>query len=292
MIFRKPSPTAHPQAAEIEAAGLRWLAEARLCGGVDVVEVHGVVDGVLQLETVAEARPDPAAAAAFGTSLARTHRSLPAGVSFGELPPAHPAGAPPLFGPAEQLLPLGAGAHASWGAFYAQERLDPLLERLGEVPAQLRAARDRIAAGDFDGASPGADRGEPARGAEPPSRLHGDLWAGNLLWRAAPADPAAAVEAVLIDPFAHAGHRETDLAMLQLFGMPHLETILRAYDAEAPLAPGWRDRVPVHQLFPLLGHWVLFGQGYARPTLEACERILPGRTDERTRRIRRRRLHD
>src|SRR6478752_4834379 len=57
-----------------------------------------------------------------------------------------------------------------------------------------------VAAGTFDSA-------------EPASRLHGDLWSGNVLWTAR--------EAVLIDPAAHGGHRETDLAMLALFGAPH-----------------------------------------------------------------------
>jgi hypothetical protein len=58
-------------------------------------------------------------------------------------------------------------------------------------------------------------------------------------------------------------YRETDLAMLALFGCPHLDTVLAAYDEAAPLAAGWRDRVPLHQLFPLLVHVVLFGAGYA-----------------------------
>lgn len=261
MGFRKTSLTAAP-AARIEAAGLRWLAEAVPAGGAAVVEVLDVDDGALTLGTVVEARPDRQAAAAFGAALARTHRSLPDGVAFGALPPGHPPGEPPLFGPAEQLLPLGSGTHTSWGAFHAAERLDPLLERLGEVPAALRGARDRIAAGDFDGGSGGE---------EPPSRLHGDLWSGNLLWRSAPSSGA---EGVLIDPFAHAGHRESDLAMMQLFGMPHLEAMLAAYQTEAPLAPGWQDRVPVHQVFYLLGHWALFGDGYARATLHACDQIL------------------
>lgn len=279
MSFRKTSPAAQPRAAEIEAAGLRWLAEAQPEGGAAVVEVLDVVGGVLELDAVVGARPDRAAAEAFGAALARTHRSPGEGAVFGELPPQHPAGSPPLFGPAEQLLPMGTGTHASWGAFHAQERLDPLLERLTQVPGELRAARDRLAAGDFDGPGAGAaaagSTAEPGAAAEPPSRLHGDLWAGNLLWRVT-GDPAsgAQVEGVLIDPSAHVGHRESDLAMMQLFGMPHLEAMLRAYDAEAPLAPGWRDRVPVHQLFPLLGHWVLFGEGYAGATLRAAEETL------------------
>jgi fructosamine-3-kinase len=77
----------------------------------------------------------------------------------------------------------------------------------------------------------------------------------------------------VIDPAAHGGHRETDLAMLALFGAPQLETILAAYDEAAPLANGWRDRVELHQLFPLLVHTVLFGGGYGAQALRACERL-------------------
>ena len=90
---------------------------------------------------------------------------------------------------------------------------------------------------------------------EPPARLHGDLWTGNVLW-------GQDGRAWLVDPAAHGGHRETDLAMLALFGLPHLPRVLDAYDEAAPLAEGWQDRAGVHQLFPLLVHACLFGGGY------------------------------
>jgi fructosamine-3-kinase len=89
---------------------------------------------------------------------------------------------------------------------------------------------------------------------EPPARLHGDLWAGNVMWT-----PQGAT---LIDPAAHGGHRETDLAMLALFGLPHLDDVLAAYDDERPLRPGWRRRTALHQLYPVGVHAVLFGGHY------------------------------
>ncbi|GAA3284283.1 fructosamine kinase family protein [Nesterenkonia halobia] len=275
MTHRKSVPADRPEAALVEAAGLRWLAEPASSGGAAVVGVEAAADGLLELEEIVEARPDPQAAEAFGAALAITHRSLAAQGQpppFGALPEEHPAGVAPFFGPAEDLRDVGAGTHDSWGAFHAGERLDPLLAELdagpwaadGDSRRLLQRVRDRIASGALDDD-------------EPPARIHGDLWAGNVLWRAAPAERgrgSGAVEAVLIDPAAHAGHREADLGMLRLFGLPHLDRVMQGYQRTAPLRDGVEDRVPLHQLFPLLAHWVLFGPGYAAPTLRAAESAL------------------
>ena len=72
----------------------------------------------------------------------------------------------------------------------------------------------------------------------------------------------------LIDPSAYGGHREVDLAMLRLFGAPS-RAGLRAYEEVAPLADGWRERVELYQLLPLLVHALLFGGSYRR----AAERV-------------------
>jgi fructosamine-3-kinase len=99
-------------------------------------------------------------------------------------------------------------------------------------------------------------------GGDRPSRLHGDLWAGTVLFSAA--------GAVLVDPAAHGGHPETDLAMLELFGLPHLDVVLGAYTEAAGTPPGRAARVPVHQLHPLLVHAVLFGAGYGERAVAAA----------------------
>jgi fructosamine-3-kinase len=78
-------------------------------------------------------------------------------------------------------------------------------------------------------------------------------------------------DAWLIDPAAHGGHRETDLAMLRLFGCPHLDRVLGAYQEVAPLADGWTERIGAHQLFPLLVHTVLFGRSYAAQAIAAAK---------------------
>ena len=69
--------------------------------------------------------------------------------------------------------------------------------------------------------------------------------------------------ATLIDPAAHGGHRESDLAMLALFGCPHLADVLDAYQEVHPLRRGWQHRVALHQVYPVGMHAVLFGGGYA-----------------------------
>ena len=101
---------------------------------------------------------------------------------------------------------------------------------------------------------------------EPPARIHGDLWSGNVMW--------TPTGVVLIDPAAHGGHRETDLAMLVLFGAPFLDDILSAYDKVAPLAPGWHTRVPLHQLFPLAVHAVGHGPSYGIELERAARAVL------------------
>lgn len=254
MSFAKRTPAAHPQAALVEAAGLEWLKSAEACGGPAVVAVLAAEPGLLRLQEVTAAPPSAEAAAEFGAALARMHRSLGPDTPFGTLGAGHPADQPPLFGPADQPLPMGTGQHRSWGAFHAQQRLDPVLERLRPMASSsdwkvLLAARDQICAGVYDDE-------------ETASLIHGDLWSGNVLW-----SPAGAV---LIDPAAHAGHRESDIAMLQLFGMPHLDELLGAYQQTAALQTGWQQRTAVRQLFYLAVHWLLFGSAYRGPTLAAA----------------------
>src|SRR5690606_12227391 len=135
--------------------------------------------------------------------------------------------------------------------YWAQDRLRPLADTLprllgAEGHATVDAAIDVIAGGAFDGIS--------GRGAEPPSPVHGDLWSGNLMW--------TAHGAVLIDPAAHGGHRLEDLAMLSLFGAPHLGELFAGYEAEHPLPADWQQDLPAHLFFGLLAHVRLFGEAY------------------------------
>jgi fructosamine-3-kinase len=97
-----------------------------------------------------------------------------------------------------------------------------------------------------------------------PALVHGDLWWGNVLW-------GVDGRPWLIDPSAHGGHPEEDLAMLGLFG-PVPDRTLRAYEEVRPLDPGWPERVDLFRLVPLLVHTVLFGGGYRAQAVAAVRR--------------------
>jgi fructosamine-3-kinase len=228
-----------------EASGLRWMAEA---GAVPVPEVLGRDQNALVLSWVPPCSPDPAAAERFGRELAGLHA---AGADrFGAPWPGFIASLP------LDNEPLPGDA---WPRWYAERRLLPFVRRAADAGALPRA--------DVRLVESVADRiGELAGPAEPPSRIHGDCWSGNVLWSGG--------RGWLIDPAAHGGHRETDLAMLALFGAPYLDRILAAYAEASPLSDGWRSRVPLHQLHPLLVHVCLFGAGYAAQTRSAARAAL------------------
>jgi fructosamine-3-kinase len=228
---------------ETEARCLRWLAEP---GAAHVAEVLAVEHDCLVLRWVEPARPNAESATTLGRELARLHASGADG--FG----------------AEQdgfiaTLPLPNGGAPTWPEFYATKRVLPYLK--------LAADRDHIESADVETVEAVVRRlTELAGPEEPPARIHGDLWSGNIVW--------GSEHGTLVDPAAHGGHRETDLAMLALFGVPHLQRLLDAYQDETPLADGWEARQPLHQLFPLLVHAALFGGHYGLKASEAAERAL------------------
>jgi fructosamine-3-kinase len=228
---------------EAEARGLRWLAEP---GVAEIADVLGLQADCIVLAWIEPTRPSPEAAAALGRMLAELHAS----------------GAP-AFGADEDgfiaTLPLPNKPADTWPEFFAVRRILPYLKLAadrghidGADVAEVEAVVRRI----VDLAGP----------AEPPARLHGDLWSGNIVWN-------ADRHAVLVDPAAHGGHRETDLAMLTLFGLPQLGRLQAAYAEVSPLADGWEERQPLHQLFPLLVHAALFGGRYGHLAGEAARKL-------------------
>ena len=223
--FVKTRADVPPDEYENEAAALRWLAEPK---AVNVPAVLGHSERVLAIEWIEEGRLSADGAERLGRGLAALHA----------------AGADTFGGPKPLRigrLELPNDPSDDWPSFYAECRLRPLSRALDASGAQaVERVCDRIH--------------ELAGPPEPPARLHGDLWGGNVL-----ADVRG--EGWLIDPVAYGGHREVDLAMLQLFGAPSTR-ILDAYREASPLADGHDERVGLWQLFPLLVHAALFGGHY------------------------------
>jgi fructosamine-3-kinase len=215
--------------APLEAAGLRWLGEA----GARVPRILEEAPGRLVLERIEPGRLSADGEEELGRMLAGMHAA--GAPAFGSLPGEGRF----LVGRCEVPSPEGD----AWPAYYAEHRLRPLATRVG-LEREIESVCERIE--------------ELAGPPEPPARLHGDLWSGNVL-----ADTDG--RAWLIDPAAYGGHREIDLAMLELFGAIPART-LAAYEEAHPLAEGHRDRVGLWQLFPLLVHAVLFGGGYVEST--------------------------
>ena len=172
---------------EVEARGLGWLAES---GEVDVAEVLAVEPDCLVLRWIEPARPTPESSARLGRSLARMHGK--GAEMFGGEQDGYIAS-----------LPLPNRTAPTWPDFFATRRVLPYL-KLASDRSHIRSA-DVAAIEGLIGRMT-----ELAGPEEPPARLHGDLWSGNVVW--------STEHGTLIDPAAHGGHRETDLAMLTLFG--------------------------------------------------------------------------
>ncbi len=138
---------------------------------------------------------------------------------------------------------------SSWRAFYAEHRLRHF--------AGVARGKGGLSAGLFERCQRAADRiGDWIDDDEEPTLVHGDLWAGNVLWRDGQV-------AALIDPAIHYAHREVELAFMDLFGSFGSEFWGRYHDL-SPIRDGfWQTRRHVYRLYPLLVHVALFGGSYA-----------------------------
>ena len=223
-----------------EAAGLDWLGASD--GGPPVPAALAYATDLLVLPWLDEERPTDAAVDRLGRELSALH-----------------AAGSPVFGAAQDgwigAAKLENGPVDGWPEFYATRRVLPYVRQLrdgGRLSGNDAAVFDRLAARLPELAGP----------AQPPARIHGDLWSGNVLWSGG--------RGWLVDPAAHGGHRETDLAMLSLFSAGWVSRLLAAYAEVTPLADGWRERQRLHQIHPLLVHAVLFGGSYLPAALAAA----------------------
>ncbi|GLY25793.1 fructosamine kinase [Micromonospora sp. NBRC 101691] len=257
-VFAKTWPEGAAQPVPVgffttEAAGLRWLRDA---DAVAVPEVLVALPELLAVDWIEPGEPTPAAAERFGRELAALHRSGA---------PVFGADWPGFVGALDQDNTPDPGP---WSTWFAQRRLLPYLRRsvdVGALTATETALVERVidTVGEYGGD-------------EPPARIHGDLWPGNVVW-------GLDGRAWLVDPAAHGGHRETDLAQLALFGgAPHLDRILAAYREAWPLADGWRERVPLHQLHLLLVHTAAFGATWREAVGRCAREVIDGTPDRAT----------
>lgn len=246
-----------------EAAGLRWLAEAEPVGGARIASVHEVTADRLVLAQIPTTSASPAAAAKFGAALSMTHA---AGAPWWGCPAPGWSGALEM-GRSRTPLVAEADAQPTWGEFFATSRLLPFLQILrerGDISStetgEIEGLISRVSDGEFDAAQPALT----TAAGHSVARVHGDLWTGNVLWAVGTAGDRGGV---LIDPMAHGGHAETDLATLAVFGCPYWDVIVSAYDEASPLADDWQDRIALHQLAIIIMHAVLFGGSYVSETL-------------------------
>lgn len=234
-----------PDSAAAEAAGLRWLRE----GSDRVVDVLDVdeANNTLTIPRIRRSRPTVDAARTAGAELARIHAC--GAEAFG----APPAGwdGPNFIGRIQQeCTPT-----QRWAEFYTRQRVLP--------PAEAAHAGGTLSDEGLDTVRRACEAIERADEEVAVSRIHGDLWSGNLMF--------AADGPWFIDPAAHGGHALTDLAMLALFGAPFFEEIIAGYESVSPLDEGWREQIPLHQLHPLAVHTQTHGRSYAFDLLQAAE---------------------
>ena len=245
-LFIKTHGSPPPNHFSTEARGLQWLTDS---GTVNVPTVLGVDDEApyLAIAWIEESRQRSASEQderEFGRQLAQLHDAECA--SFGREDKRSTG---------SQGLPNQPLAH--WADFYGTQRLLPLATLAAE-----RQALSNSIINDIESLAARLDEWVPAD--VKPSRLHGDLWAGNRL-----VDVDG--KSWLIDPASHGGHREFDLAMMRLFG-GFGEACFDGYQEISPLDAGWQDRVSLHQLAPLIVHAIKFGSAYVGPTQEALSR--------------------
>jgi fructosamine-3-kinase len=248
VVFVKTNQDAPRAMFWAEARGLAWLSEAGALRIPAVLAVGQKTEGpsFLVLEHIRQGARRRDFDENLGRGLAALHRFGATGFGLdhdnfiGKLP--------------QRNVPA-----RTWAEFYRGRRLEPQLQRAverGLASPAVRRGLERIMATMEERVGP----------PEPPARLHGDLWGGNLLVDAT-GGPC------LIDPAVYGGHREIDLAMMKLFG-GFSPRVFAAYDEAYPLSPGHEERLPLYQLYPLLVHVNLFGRGYIASVEEALAQLI------------------
>lgn len=262
-VYKKSRLYAPERFFECEGKGLKWLSEAHKYGGPRVAEVFDWGNGYLNIERIDTHSATPLAAFEFGAALAHMHDY--GAKYFGEAPADYDGTC--YFGPLSDPVEMPTGTWSNVIDYLADGRLRPMVE--------LGIARGELTQSDLDLTNEVIDAlPDLLRKAaeDKPARVHGDLWSGNVLWTKS--SDGEHTEAVLIDPAAHGGHREEDLAMLHLFGISYFRQILDGYQSVHPLKAGFEQRMIIWQLYPIAGHCVFFGGGYVSEYRNMCESLI------------------
>lgn len=262
-VYKKSRLYAPERFFECEGKGLKWLSEAHKYGGPRVAEVFDWGNGYLNIERIDTHSATPLAAFEFGAALAHMHDY--GAKYFGEAPADYDGTC--YFGPLSDPVEMPTGTWSNVIDYLADGRLRPMVE--------LGIARGELTQSDLDLTNEVIDAlpdllGKAAE--DKPARVHGDLWSGNVLWTKS--SDGEHTEAVLIDPAAHGGHREEDLAMLHLFEISYFRQILDGYQSVHPLKAGFEQRMIIWQLYPIAGHCVFFGGGYVSEYRNMCESLI------------------
>ena len=302
-VYKK---TASAPAIAFELAGLADLQAAQEAGGAWCAPVIEKSTTYLTTAFITRRPPTRTAARAFGRALAYTHAYLPTpGTNrlFGQAPSGFSAKSG-FMGATSLPLISAAGPRRSFGEFYGADRLLPYLPAaLANGSIDIRSGKlieklaEKLRDGAFDSPQPQLVKSDAAL-------LHGDLWSGNLLWGIPPTLPAPlpsmksvpastqttqtaqsftsspphadaeSVAGILIDPASHGGHSESDLAQLGVFGADFIPDIYAGYEEVSPLAPGWEERIGLHQLHMLIVHAAIFGGGYGAAVIDIAQKYI------------------
>lgn len=241
LMLKVNSKDAYPGMFRLEAEGLAAIRSTQTIAVPDVV-LYGnfEANSFLIINWIDATRPTPQTSQQLGRQLAAMHRHTATHFGFS---------ADNYMG----SLPQSNRSHTTWSAFFINERLRPMVS-LGVAKRLLNAQEAQSFEQLYQHLPALFDE-------EPPALLHGDLWGGNYLI-------SSTGTPYLIDPAVSYGHREFDLAMTTLFG-GFSEPFYEAYDEAHPLAPEWRTRTQLWNLYPLLMHLNVFGAGYLSQVREA-----------------------
>ncbi len=268
-IFVKIAPARRSEMFAAEAAGLEELRRAdsvrvpRVLGvgpgpgadcaaGVGADRDSGVGNAWLALEWIESGTPSRATDSILGEQLAKQHRVTRAAFGWSR---------DNTIGSTPQLNEWCD----DWVTFFRDRRLRYQLDLAarngfgGRLQQRGGALLDRVAE-FFSGYRP------------VPSLLHGDLWGGNRL-------TAERGQPVIFDPAVYYGDRETDLAMTRLFG-GFGPGFYAAYEAAWQLDAGAGERTDLYNLYHVLNHLNLFGDGYLGQALAMIQALLAGRSGE------------